>query len=157
MKLYLVQHGEAVDKEQDPARPLSEQGVRDVTRMAALLRDRQVSVSHVLHSGKRRAEQTAAIFAGAVLPAGQIKAFIGINPNDAVDNFSEVITSWQDDMLVVGHLPFMSRLVSLLIARNPDREIVSFYPGTAVCLEQKPSGEWVLLWMMRPDVLTGGP
>lgn len=152
MKLYLAQHGEAVDAAQDPARSLSEQGVRDVTRMAALLRDKQVTVSHVLHSGKTRAEQTAAIFAEAVLPTGQLKAFAGINPNDDVENFSDIIVSWQDDMLVVGHLPFMSRLVSLLITHNPDREFVSFCPGTIVCLEQQQPGNWVLLWMMRPDV-----
>ena len=35
IKLYLVQHGEALPKEDDPARPLSEKGQADVRRLAA--------------------------------------------------------------------------------------------------------------------------
>ena len=36
MKLYLVQHGEAVSKQDDPERPLSEQGLQDVQAMAEI-------------------------------------------------------------------------------------------------------------------------
>ena len=34
MKLYLMQHGEAESKEQDPARPLSRSGVEQVQASA---------------------------------------------------------------------------------------------------------------------------
>src|SRR5688572_29245639 len=37
MRLYLVQHGEAVPEQVDPQRPLSEAGRRDVQAMARLL------------------------------------------------------------------------------------------------------------------------
>ena len=33
MKLYLVQHGDALTKESDPDRPLSDRGRADVTEM----------------------------------------------------------------------------------------------------------------------------
>jgi phosphohistidine phosphatase len=32
MKLYLMQHGQAMAKEQDPERPLTQQGRQDVDR-----------------------------------------------------------------------------------------------------------------------------
>jgi len=35
MKLYLVQHGEANSKAEDPQRPLAERGRGDVARVAA--------------------------------------------------------------------------------------------------------------------------
>ena len=36
MKLYLVQHGEAKSKVEDPQRPLTERGKEDVARVTAL-------------------------------------------------------------------------------------------------------------------------
>ena len=44
MKLYLVQHGQAVSKEEDPERPLSEQGREDVRRVATRLGEAGVRV-----------------------------------------------------------------------------------------------------------------
>lgn len=71
MKLYLVQHGEAVSKQEDPERPLSEQGTRDVQAMAGFLKHAGIKVVRVWHSGKRRAEQTAIILAKVVLRGGK--------------------------------------------------------------------------------------
>jgi phosphohistidine phosphatase len=69
MRLYLVQHGEAVAEDVDPARPLSATGQSDVTKVARFLAASGLSVSQVLHSGKLRAEQTAALLAAALAPA----------------------------------------------------------------------------------------
>ena len=154
MKLYLVQHGEAVPKAEDPERPLSEQGSRDVLAVAALLQAGGVRVEKVWHSGKARAEQTARLLAGAVLPRGRKpQAIEGITPNAAVADFSVDADVWEEDTLVVGHLPFMARLVALLTTGDSEREIVSYYPGSVVCLERADAGHWVVLWMVRPDML----
>ena len=153
MKLYLVQHGEAVGKDVDPQRPLSEQGAADVLAMAAFLRRAGVRVERVWHSGKRRAEQTADALAKAVLPRGAAEAVTGVNPNDSVEEFAIDADVWEEDTLVVGHLPFMAKLVSLLLAGDSERESVHFDPGTAVCLERLPSQAWVVNWVQRPDLL----
>jgi len=89
MKLYLVQHGEAVAKEVDPDRPLSERGLRDVEKMALFLRRGGIGVGRILHSGKRRAEQTAQVLAAAILPGDQPESVEGIKPNDDVASFGE--------------------------------------------------------------------
>ena len=155
MRLYLVQHGLAVDKEQDPARPLSAEGKRDVVLLAAKLGAAGVGVARVWHSGKLRAEQTAVQLVKQVLPGGRVQQMDGIAPNDPVEEFAADIDVWQDDTLVVGHLPFMARLVSQLLTGDPGRDCVQFRPGSIVCLERTSPDHWVLLWMLRPELLDG--
>ena len=154
MKLYLAQHGEALSKDEDPERPLSEQGRRDVQAIASLTGEAGVRVARVWHSGKRRAGQTAQILAKVMLPRGKATSIGGINPNDPVEDFIADVDVWQDYTLVVGHLPFMSRLVSLLLVGDQGRELVRYYPGSVVCLERSSEHQWVLLWMLRPDAVT---
>ena len=153
MRLYLVQHGAALGKDVDPRRPLSEQGEQDVRAMAKVLGAAGVHVGRVWHSGKRRAEQTAVVLAQQLLQKGQIEETSGINPNDSVQGFASDADCWEEDTLVVGHLPFMSRLVALLIVGDPEGKIVSYHPGSVVCLERSAAEEWTLQWMVRPDML----
>jgi phosphohistidine phosphatase len=153
MKLYLVQHGEAVSKQEDPARPLSEQGMQDVQAVAAFLGDAGIKLARVWHSGKRRAEQTAEILARVVLSGGRAEVIEGISPNDPVGEFATDADVWEEDTLVAGHLPFMSRLVSLLTTGETDPGLVQYQPGSLVCLERVDAEQWVILWMIRPDML----
>jgi phosphohistidine phosphatase len=153
MKLYLVQHGEAVSKQEDPERPLSEQGSQDVQAVAAFLGDAGIKLARVWHSGKRRAEQTADMLAGVVLSGGRAEVVEGIGPNDPVEEFATDADVWEEDTLVVGHLPFMSRLVSLLTTGETDAGLVQYQPGSVVCLERVDAEQWVILWMIRPDML----
>ena len=66
MRLYLVQHGEALPKQVDPERPLSERGRSDVARVADFLKGAGIRVTRVAHSGKTRARQTAELLASFV-------------------------------------------------------------------------------------------
>ncbi len=156
MKLYLVQHGQAVPGEEDPERPLSEQGREDVRRVAAGLGDAAVRVARIWHSGKLRASETAGVLAGKVCPGRQIEEIKGIRPNDPVDEFASDADVWNEDTLVVGHLPFMSRLVSLLVAGDSEQELVHYTPGTVVCLERDDTDRWVINWMLGPGLLGEG-
>ena len=58
-KLYLVQHGEAKSKAEDPQQPLAEQGREDVAQVVAFAAGAGLQVRQIRHSGKRRAEETA--------------------------------------------------------------------------------------------------
>jgi phosphohistidine phosphatase len=153
MRIYLTQHGLAVPKDVDPNRPLSEQGRVDVQRLADFLNKAGVQVGRVLHSGKTRAEQTAAIIAEALLPVGQPQEHTGLRPKDPLEKLSPEIAFWSVDTLIVGHLPYLGRLASLLLASEPDRPLLAFQPGTMACLEKDPEDHWVLVWMVRPELL----
>lgn len=156
MRLLLAQHGLAVDKQEDPARPLSEAGVQDVQHVASQIGAAGVRVARVWHSGKLRAAQTAELLAKQVMPKGRPETIDGIAPNDPVEEFAADVDVWQEDTLVVGHLPFMSRLVSLLMSGEPEYECVRYVPGSIVCLERVAPEQWVLVWMLRPDLHAGG-
>ena len=153
MRIYLTQHGLAVPKDVDPDRPLSEHGREDVQRLAEFLERTGTQVGEVLHSGKTRSEQTAAILAAALLPEGQPQAHAGLGPKDPLEKLSPEIAFWSVDTVIVGHLPYLGRLASLLLASDPDRPLVAFQPGSMACLEKNDEGRWVLAWMLRPELL----
>ena len=153
MRIYLIQHGLAVPKDVDPDRPLSEQGREDVQRLAEFLDRAGIQVGQVLHSGKTRAEQTAVILAEALLPEGQPQAHVGLGPKDPLEKLSPQIAFWSVDTLVVGHLPYLGRLASLLLVFNPDRPVLALQPGSIACLEKDAEGQWMLAWMVRPELL----
>ncbi|MGB7930616.1 MAG: phosphohistidine phosphatase SixA [Gammaproteobacteria bacterium] len=153
MRLYLVQHGAALPSEADPARPLSDSGWQDVQAMAKFLNAAGIRVERVWHSGKLRAEQTAHLLAKAVMPRGKIEQVGGLGPNDDVAGFVSDADVWEQDILVAGHLPFLSRLVARLVTGNPEHQVVGFLPGSVVCLERCDIDRWMLLWMIRPELL----
>ena len=153
MRIYLTQHGLAVPKDIDPYRPLSEQGLEDVRRLADFLDKAGIQVGQVLHSGKTRAEQTAVILAGALLPEGKPQARPGLGPKDPLEKVSPEISFWSVDTLIVGHLPYLGRLASLLLTSDPDRPVLAFQPGSIACLEKTADRHWVLAWMVRPELI----
>ncbi len=153
MNIYLVQHGEAVSKDIDPDRPLSEQGVKDIEKMAVFLGAAGIQVDRILHSGKTRARQTAELFAKKMLSCDQTDSASDINPNDPVQAFAEGINDWSEDTMIVGHLPFMARLVSYLLAGQNDVTLVTYTPGSVACLERNDDSQWSLLWMLRSELV----
>jgi phosphohistidine phosphatase len=152
MTLFLVQHGEAKQENEDPDRSLTDRGAEVVERMADWAPRSGITVNQIFHSGKRRAEQTAAIFAKHLNPPKGVTAVSGLSP---IYNVTPVVASLQGDqesIMLVGHLPHLSRLVSLLVTGNPAGEIVRFRNAGIVCLTQK-DGKWAIEWVMQPDLL----
>jgi phosphohistidine phosphatase len=157
MRLYLVQHGEALPKEEDPERPLSERGRSDVAMTASFLRQAGIQVTRVAHSGKTRARQTAELLAAVVAPGGDAEGRSGIGPMDPIEPLAEEVASWSQDTMLVGHLPFMGRLASWLLWQGEHPESVGFRPGSVVCLEREAERGWALAWMIRPELLADLP
>ncbi len=150
MKLYLMQHGKAKPKEEDPERGLTEEGIEEVERVAALLGRLGVEVGRIHHSGKKRAEQTAEIVARRLnLKAERAE---GLEPLADIGIWAERLEGLDEDVMLVGHLPHLSKLVSYLLTGNPDLDAISFRFGGVVCLERK-EGKWRLLWAVRPEIV----
>lgn len=151
MRLYLVQHGEALPKEVDPERALSTDGRADVERLAAFL-EKKETIARILHSGKLRARQTAEILGTKIAPEVAIEVTTGIDPLDDPQPLVRQVGSWEKNVMVVGHLPFLSKFVSLLVAGKQEAESVTFLPGSLVCLERT-EGNWTVVSMLRPESL----
>jgi len=147
MKLYIARHGDATNCAVDSERTLSEEGRVDVQTQADFIAKRHVQVSRIFHSGKVRAQETAEILAAAI---GQSKVVVsrnGLDPSDVVMPMAQEIIGWEDDVMLVGHLPFVSRLTSLLLANNEDLELVCFRTSTIVCLKKLETGVWIIDWV----------
>ena len=153
MKLYLVQHGQAKAKEDDPERPLTDQGRRDVERVAALLKPLDLTVSAVWHSGKTRADQTAQLLATAIQADEGVVQRDGLAPKDPVGPVVKALADRQADLMIVGHMPFMAKLASALLAGDRKAAIVTFQQGGICCLQRDDAG-WHVAWMVVPAVLT---
>ena len=152
MKLYCVRHGEAASAERDAERPLTEQGVNDVTRVAAYLANCDVKIAHVMHSTKLRAKQTATILSEALTPPQLTECASILDEQNAIEPMVEMIKTWTDDTMLVGHLPFMPRLVSALVIGDAENyPIVNYPPGTVVCLELYDQHRWIINWILGPQ------
>lgn len=85
MRLYLVQHGLAESEQDDPQRSLSAEGLRDVNKTARFLKNLDIRVAVIRHSGKTRAAQTADLLGTAVSSRSGVSAAAGLSPNDPVE------------------------------------------------------------------------
>jgi len=154
MKLYLVQHGEAVSEAEDPERPLTAQGREDVARIAAFARLAGVEIEQIRHSGKRRAEETAALLAEQLAPAGGVVSAAGLAPKDDVRPLADRLNRESRPLMLVGHRPFLDRLAGLLVAGDSARTVVQFQKGGIVCLERQPEGaSWAVAWAVTPELI----
>ena len=58
-----------------------------------------------------------------------------------------------DDMVLVGHLPFMDRLAARLVVGREDVTLVAFHTSSCMCLERQDDGGWSVVWMLSPELL----
>ena len=153
MRIYLVQHGQAKSEDIDPDRHLTEKGIADVKKISCFLKGAALGVDVIWHSGKARAAQTAEILSQSVVAAQGSFQHKGLSPNDDVKPIKDELLRSGKDVMIVGHLPFLSKLSSLLLTGSDSNNIVAFQQGGVVCLEQNENILWQLRWMVVPDLL----
>ena len=152
MALYVVQHGKSLAKEQDPEKGLSAEGQAETQRIAEVARGYAVSVAIIVHSGKKRARQTAEIFATALTPEKGIDVQTGMNPLDDVRSFVERLPLDQNIMLV-GHLPFLEKLIGLLVCGDPEQMLFKLQNSGIFCLDRVPAVDHpVIRWALMPNI-----
>lgn len=152
MALFLVQHGKSLPKDEDPEKGLSPEGEADVVRIAGVASGYGVRVRRIRHSGKKRARQTAELFAGALNPPEGVAPVPGIAPLDDPATIAATLSP-EDDTMLVGHLPFMEKLAAFLVTGKMDRPVFQFQNGGIVCLDRYPGSEaWVIRWALMPHI-----
>jgi len=148
MQIYLVQHGQAQPKDVDPSRSLTERGRQETERVAALAARLDLNLHQIRHSGKTRAEGTAAILGTALSPAEGVRAASGLAPLDDVRPVAEGLAG---DVMLVGHMPFMARLAGLLLTGDPGRAVIKFRNSAIICLARE-DGRWQAAWILTPEM-----
>ena len=153
MRLYLVQHAEALTSQQDPARPLSEQGRRQLRKIASFIKDLNLRVDYLWHSNKLRAAQTAESLAKVINVEKAVSQRSGLGPNDDVKAIRDELVSSRGDIMIVGHLPFLSKLASLLLTGCESADTVAFRNAGILCLTCGDEGRWQIDWIITPQLL----
>lgn len=147
----MAQHGRAYSEAEDSERRLTPEGVAETERVAKLLAASGVRLSAVFHSGRARARQTAEIFARFL--GGSVAEAEGLGPNDSPSLWASRAGGLSGGVMLVGHLPHLSRLLSLLVVGDPDVEVVRFVYSGVVGLEPSGGGgRWRVVWYVTPNI-----
>ena len=150
--IYVVRHAIAEERDadrwpDDAERPLTEAGEESFREAARGLARIVPSVDVVLASPYVRAWRTAEILAeeaGWPAPTRCIELEAWRAPSDAVD----VLGEQRGSVALVGHEPYLSRLVSLLLAKDDDAVHIDLKKGGVIHVEDR-----VLRWYATPKLL----
>jgi phosphohistidine phosphatase len=156
MKLYLVRHATPKPKEEDPEKSLSDIGKHEIETTAGFAAGHGMKGVHkIFHSGKTRAQQTAEILAKYVGSENGVEASDGLKPLDSPSTWKKRLESntYDGDIALVGHLPYMANLASLLLCNDPEGGFIEFQAAAIACLEMDDDGKWSLEWVISPGIL----
>ncbi len=158
MEIYLIQHAHAKVNEEDPQRPLSKRGESDITRVAEYTGKQGITIDRIYHSGKLRAKQTAEILAKYLQKKGIVVSKKGLHPGDEIIPIKEwlekVAGEGVQSLAIVGHLPFLDRLASFLVAGGEEAHVVAFQNSGIVKLIPESSGNgYSIEWILTPNLV----
>jgi phosphohistidine phosphatase len=150
MFLYILRHGDAKPKHKDPGRGLSLDGRQEVEAVSRVFSRLNPQIDAIWHSGKTRAEQTADILAAHLRKKDRVEAHPGLDPNDPVQPLVEEIGQRDSNLVIVGHLPYLGKLISVLIL-GKEQNLLDLPSAALVCLENS-NGTWILDWFLTPEL-----
>ena len=150
MNLYLMQHGKATPKTIDPLRPLTSSGVRAIIHVTQKANQREWAlplISHIYHSGKLRALQTAEVFVEHYHGSPTISRGEGLQPNDGPSTWLQKLAeSSLSVIMLIGHLPHLQKLAAILLGKD----LIEFRNAGLVYLERNAKGEWKKIDVVLP-------
>ena len=142
MILYIVRHAIAEaagtsDYEDDSQRPLTQKGRKKMRKIARGLKELEKQLDLILTSPYLRATQTTEVLAKAFeLDKEKVLETEHLSPTGYPDKLIEEINEKYSDVekiALVGHEPYLSGLVSMLIAGDPDVSL-NLKKGGVCCL-----------------------
>ncbi|MEN3046965.1 MAG: phosphohistidine phosphatase SixA [Candidatus Hydrothermales bacterium] len=148
---FLVQHGEAKSEIEDPERHLTEKGKEESKKVAEFLLNINLKPDLIIHSEKVRARETAEIFSKILNPPKEIIQGENLLPLDSPVFWAERLREEESNIMLVGHLPHLSKLTSLLIVNNQDKEIIKFRYSSCLILLREEKKFYVKLFI-TPEI-----
>ena len=152
MKLYLVRHGESKPEQEDASKPLTDRGRQDIRHLGRTLRNMNIRVPWIVHSGKLRAEETAKLLADSLEAPVKIKQAEGLAPNDDISPTLEWVEAEDEDLIIIGHLPFLARLLETLVKAPDPQDLPIFDSGNLVGVERI-GDNWQIFRHIGPNMI----
>ncbi len=155
ISIFLLRHAHAGDPSKwsgdDSERPLSARGRDQARRLGRFLAERAITFDTIVSSPKKRARQTAELFADAFGVGVAIDDRLG-GPLD-LDLLNDVIErAGGNSLVIVGHDPDFSELLGTLAGSGylPLKKGSVARIDTAMPLQE---GGGILRWLLPPELL----
>jgi len=160
MNVYLLRHGLAVEPgtqgySRDADRPLTPKGERKLWKIAQAMEALELSFDLILSSPYVRARQTAEIVAEALGARKKIELSDVLTPAGKVKDLVEHLNHFKPHLqavMLVGHEPYLSGLISLWVGGAPGLVIDMKKGGLCKLSVEvlKPGRCAVLEWLLTP-------
>jgi len=159
MEIYILRHGIAVDRgtpgyKKDGDRPLTEDGVQKIRQVAEAMLAMELKFDLILSSPYVRAAETAKIVAGELDEEVTFTNFL-LPEGNPLELIREINDNKPQSVLLVGHEPDLSRLMSLLISGDSEAAIELKKGGLSkLTAEKLMFGQCATLhWLLTPKQL----
>jgi len=153
MLLYLARHGEAMPAVIDQTKPLTKLGRKEIEKVGNYLKTKNIEVDEIWCSMKKRAVETANIYAESMCRKDKVRSEDGLNPDDPPEPIQDKINAIAAAneayrIMIVGHLPFLPTLAACLL--NRPLQGIEYIPGTIVRLSSDADLNWKLDGSVNP-------
>jgi len=163
MILYILRHAIAAEKtdpnyRRDADRPLTEKGEQKMKDVAKAMGKMGLKFDVIISSPFLRAKETAGIVAEVFECRSLLKLSphlaVGGNPADLIKEINEDYPD-AEEVLLVGHEPFLSSLISTLLSGRTDLTITLKKAGLCkLSIEKLRFGKCAVLeWLVGPGQL----
>ena len=160
MNLYLLRHGIAVEPgspgfAKDADRPLIPEGERKLFQITEAMEALDLAFDLILSSPYLRARQTAEIVAEALDARKKLEFSDSLVPGGSPRKLVELLNRLQpipESVLLVGHEPYLSGLISLLVSGDATVAVVMKKGGLCkLSVESLKHGRCAALeWLLTP-------
>ena len=159
MEIYILRHGIAVERgtpgnKKDSDRPLTPEGEQKMHQIAEAILGMELKFDLILSSPYKRAEQTANIVASELDEEVTFTEFLEPDGN-ALELIAEINDEKPQRVLLVGHEPYLSQLISVLTTGDSDAAIELKKGGLCKLTTDKLTfGRCATLnWLLTPKLL----
>jgi phosphohistidine phosphatase len=159
MEIYILRHGIAVERgtpgnKKDSDRPLTPEGEQKMHQIAEAILAMELKFDVILSSPYKRAEQTATIVAGELDEEVTFTDLLEPDGN-ALELIAEINDEKPQRVLLVGHEPYLSQLISVLTTGGSDAAIELKKGGLCKLTTDKLTfGRCATLhWLLTPKLL----
>jgi phosphohistidine phosphatase len=160
MNLYILRHGIATDPTahnfaKDADRPLTSEGKRKLQQVAEAMEALELSFDLILSSPYLRARQTAEVIAAGLKERKSLELSDSLTPGGSMKKLVELLNHLKPspgNVLLVGHEPYLSGLISLLVSGDASFAVVMKKAGLCKLLTEslKPGRCAQLEWLLTP-------
>jgi phosphohistidine phosphatase len=159
MDLFVLRHGKAEpssDGSDDSKRALTGDGKKEIRKVGKWMRRKKFRFDVIATSPLTRASETAEIIARVLGQKKRLAVWEELAPGGDVDTICYRAAQYGEDaaVLLTGHEPLLSMLVSRIIAGDDTASLILAKGGLAkirnYSFDKRPSGD--LQWLLTPGL-----